>query len=182
MWQRIFQANLLALWPLGAGILGLWLPYQIYHALGAPLVMFADPPWLTAALITAGFITIIGSILLHELLHGLVLKLAGFRPRFSIQYGVPYADIPPDCTLTRRQYLVMALTPLVVMSSTGALTLLILPPSLGQLLLIALLLNSAASIGDLYVAHRVWLAAPDALFASGQGIFVYIPLSRDPRE
>ena len=43
--RLLLCANLLALIPLGAGILLLWLPYQVYLWLGAPLAVFADPAW-----------------------------------------------------------------------------------------------------------------------------------------
>ncbi|MFN8376642.1 MAG: hypothetical protein U0694_27695 [Anaerolineae bacterium] len=43
-WYWIVWGNLLALLPLGAAVLLLWLPYQFYVALGTPLALFADPP------------------------------------------------------------------------------------------------------------------------------------------
>jgi hypothetical protein len=54
----------------------------------------------------------------------------------------------------------------------------ILPPALGQLLLIALLLNTAASTGDFMVAWRVYKAPPDALFSDDQGIQLFVPASQ----
>jgi hypothetical protein len=54
----------------------------------------------------------------------------------------------------------------------------ILPPALSQLLLIALLLNTAASIGDFMVAWRVYKTSPDALFSDDHGIQLFVPANQ----
>jgi hypothetical protein len=159
-------ANLIALIPLGIGLIVLC------------LALFAAPPWSTAVLIGTGVAILFASILLHELLHGIVLQLSGHPPRFVFHFGGPHADIPEGHFLTRRQYLVMALTPFVAMTALGGFALLFLPPSLGKVLLAILLLNSAASVGDLYVAREVRLAPTTAVFSAEQeGIQVFVPVN-----
>ena len=71
----------------------------------------------------------------------------------------------------------MTLTPLIVMTLTGSLLLPFLPPVLGQIVLIAMLLNMAASLGDLMVALRVYKTPREAKFADDRGIQVYLPES-----
>jgi hypothetical protein len=156
--------------------LTLWLPYQIYVALGMPLAnrTWERPNWETAVW---GFFIILFSMLLHEGLHGLALWLGGHRPRLSFQEGFLLATIPPGDFLTRREYLWMTLTPLFTISIGGGVSLLWLPHAIGKWALAALLLNTAASIGDLLVAQRVYRLPPTALFADNQGIKVYRPVN-----
>ncbi len=173
--RLLVAANLLALIPLGVAVVILWLPYQFYVALGAPLALFAAPDWPQWAYWLVGLSVAGASMLVHEGLHGLALVLQGHRPRFGYESGYPYAAIQPGEFITRRQYLVMALPPLTVMTVTGGLLLPFLPPAFGQMLLIVLLLNTAACLGDLAVADRVRRWPADTLFAADdEGIKVYI--------
>jgi hypothetical protein len=152
----------------------LWLPYQFYTALGTPLALFGDPPWPPWGFWIFGLVVIGSSLLLHEGLHGATLLLQGHRPKFGYESGYPYAALQPDEFITRRQYLAMALTPLTTMTVIGSLAVLLLPASIGQIVLIALLLNAAASIGDLAVADRVRRWPASALFAAdNEGIKVF---------
>ena len=173
----IVVANLLALVPLLIAVLVMWLPYQVYAALGAPLALVADPQWPQWGFWILGAVIIGGSLLLHEGLHGAALLMQGHRPKFGYSSGYPYATIQPGEFLTRRQYLTMALTPLIVMTIGGGVILLLLPVSIGQIVLIAVLLNAAASIGDLAVASRARRWPPETLFAADErGIQVFTPV------
>lgn len=176
--RLIVAANLLALIPLGIAVILLWLPYQFYAALGTPLALVADPPWPQWSFWLLGLLIIGSSLLIHEGLHGAALFLQGHRPKFGYESGYPYAAIQPGEFLTRRQYLAMALTPLTVMTLAGIALLLLLPASLGQIILITLLLNTAACIGDLAVTARARRWPPDALFATDDtGIKVFTPVN-----
>jgi hypothetical protein len=172
-WRILLWANLLALIPLAVVALVVWLPYQFYLALGAPLVVWPNPGWPAWAFWLIGAVVIVGSMLLHEALHGVGLLLQGHQPRFGFNTGYLYASICDDDYLTRREYLVMILLPILVITLAGALILPLLPPSLGQIVLIAILLNAAASIGDLTVARFALRYPPDALFADQHGIQVF---------
>jgi hypothetical protein len=180
-WRMLIFANLLALIPLGLAVVVLWLPYQFYVALGAPLALAQGVDWPAWAFWLFGIGVIVGSMMLHEALHGLALWLQGHRPRFGWAFGYLYATIYPGDTLAKPVYLRMVLAPVIVISFGGALLLPLLPPSLGQIVLIALLLNAAASIGDLAVARRVLRWSPDARFADHNGgIKVFLPRSGNP--
>ena len=150
----------------------LWLPYQFYAALGAPLALFRDPNWSPVQHWMVGALIIAGSMVLHEGLHALALIVLGYRAQLRYASGYFYATT--DGYLTRRDYLIMVLTPITVMTLGGGVVLLLLPVSLGQIVLIALLLNAAASIGDLAVAERTRRQPADALFADRQGIKVFL--------
>jgi hypothetical protein len=178
-WAFLIWGNLLALLPLGVLALLLWLPYQLYAALGTPLALFPDPGWSGVIPWLAGGVIVLASMLLHEGLHALALRLLGFHPRLAYESGFLFAAVRPGEYLTRRAYTIMVLTPLLSMTVGGGALLLWLPASVGQLVLVALLLNGAASIGDLMVALRVRQQPHDALFASDAGgIRVYVRESR----
>ncbi|MEZ4669520.1 MAG: DUF3267 domain-containing protein [Anaerolineae bacterium] len=178
--QLIVAANLLALIPLLIVVVLVWLPYQLYAALGAPLALLPDPQWPQWTYWLIGVVIIGGSLVLHEGLHGAALLLQGHHPKFGFSSGYPYATIQPGEYLTRRQYLLMALTPLSVMTAGGIVALLVLPVSFGQIVLIAVLLNAAACIGDLAVASRSRRWPADTLFAANErGIQVFSRVSRE---
>jgi len=171
-WRWLLIGNLWALLPLMLAVLILWLPYQFYAALGAPLALLGDPDWSPAQHWILGALIIAGSIILHELLHALALIVLGNRARLCYSSGYFYATT--DGFLTRHDYLIMVLTPITVMTLGGGAILLLLPITVGQILLIALLLNAAASIGDLVVAERTRRQPADALFADRNGIKVFL--------
>lgn len=176
-WLLLIWANLIALLPLTGGVLLLWLPYQLYQHVGTPLAIW---PTLSLPLvwrILSGGAIIIGSMLLHEWLHGLALQAFGHTPSYAFHKLYLVATIQEGSYLTRHHYLIMTLTPLVSMTFFGGGFLLILPPVFGQLLLIALLLNTAASIGDLMVAWRVYNTPKKALFSDDQGIQIFLPVT-----
>ena len=172
-WVMFIWANLLALLPLSAGIVLLWVPYQVYLLSGTPWSLLPDPHWSTAVSLLVGAVILITSMVVHELLHGLALQLLGHKPRLLIQRGYLTASIGKGQFLNRQHYLIMSLTPPLTMTSLGGVSLVILPPTIGRLLLIALLLNTAASIGDLMVAVRVYRQPPSTLFADDRGIRVF---------
>jgi len=177
-WLLLLWANFMALLPLGGGVLLLWLPYQVYSLNGTPFALL--PRW-TLPLgwkIIWGALIFVASMLLHEWLHGLTLRRFGHKPSYAFHKLYLVATIQKGSYLTRREYLFMTLTPVVVMTVVGGWSLFILPPALGQLLLIALLLNTAASIGDFMVAWRVYKAPPDALFSEDHGIQLFVPVSQ----
>ena len=98
--------------------------------------------------------------------------MLGYRAKFSYSTGYFYATT--DGYLTRRHYVIMVLTPITVMTLGGGVLLLFLPVSIGQIVLITLLLNAAASIGDLAVAQRTLSQPADALFADRKGIKIFL--------
>lgn len=170
----VFRLNFLALLPLTVGILLLWLPYQLYRFNGGVWVHFAEPEWgLVWTIVIYGLI-FLGSMAIHELIHAAFIRLLGHRPILNVHWGFLTAGVPLGEFLQRNHYIVIALTPLVLMTIFGGLLLPFLPVALGQPLLIALLFNFPASIGDLLVARRLFRYPGSALFASSSGgIFVY---------
>ncbi len=181
-WRWLVIGNLWALAPLAAAVGLLWLPYQLYVAFGAPLKLFADPQLPTLALWIIGAVVVVASMLVHEGIHGLVLWLRGCPPRFSVASGYLFATIREGQYLTRTDYLLMVLAPIVSMTLGGGVLLVLLPVSLGQIVLVALLLNAAASVGDLAVAGRVRSKPAGTLFADINGIQYFVFASSREKE
>lgn len=171
-WRWLLIGNLWALLPLLGAVLVLWLPYQFYAVLGTPLALLSDPGWPQPAYWALGTLVIAGSVVLHEELHALALVAQGYPAKLRFASGYFYATT--SGFITRQHYMVMVLTPLTVMTLGGSLLLVLLPVQLGQIVLIALLLNAAASIGDLAVAERARRQPADALFADRNGIKVFV--------
>ncbi len=181
-WLLIIWANFIALIPLGLGVLFLWLPYQLYRMVGSPFAFFPDMRFSLPVMIGSGIIIIGGSMFLHEWLHGTALTLLGYKPRYSFNKYYLLATIQDGTFLTRKHYLQMTLTPIIVMTLAGSLLLPFIPPVLGQIVLIAVLLNMAASLGDLMVALRVYKTPREAKFADDRGIQVFLPESSTPQK
>jgi hypothetical protein len=175
-WQVYILANLLALIPLGIGLLLLWLPYQLYLAMGTPFAVMSSLEWPLSITIPVGVLIFILSMLLHEWLHGVAMYAMGRPPKYYFRWFVLFAGLHEGDYLPRSNYLVMTLTPIFLMSSIGLIVLLFLPPVIGRLLLIALLLNTAASLGDLFVAVAVYRSPEKAVFRDDKGIQVFIPV------
>jgi hypothetical protein len=178
MWLMILWANFVALIPLAVGVLVLWFPYQVYKMLGAPYAILPKLTLSLPLLIGLGFVVIGGSMLLHEWLHGLALSWFGYKPRYAFNKYYLLATIEDGTFLTQPHYLRMTLTPLVLITIMGAMLLPFLPPVIGQVVLIAVLLNLAASLGDIMVAINVNKMPQDAKFADDHGIHVYLPVTQ----
>ena len=178
-WRLLLRAKFLALVPLGSWVVLLWIPYQFYLLLRTPLALFPDQPWPSGILITVGLIGIIGSVALHELLHAGVLKLTGHKPCIIIRSGVPQTGLEQGDYLPRNHFLLTALTPMVVMTLGGGIGLFFLPPALGEVAMIVLLLNCAASVADLMVVSRVRRWPAETLFSDELGIRVYTPYRKN---
>jgi len=176
-WILILLANFLALAPLTLGILFLWFPYQLYKTLGAPYAVYSELTLSLPILIVLGILIIGGSIILHEWLHGIALSILGYKPRYAFHKYYLLANIEDGSFLTKPHYLIMSLTPILVMTVVGGLLLPFFPPAIGQIVLVALLLNMAASLGDMMVSLRVYKAPKDALFADDHGIQIFLPIS-----
>lgn len=87
----------------------------------------------------------------HELLHGVAIFALGHRPRFGLGAGFAYTTM--DEPLSRPSYLLVTLTPLIVISALAI--------ALGALwnagvgwLLFAGIVNASGAVGDLWMSWR----------------------------
>ena len=88
----------------------------------------------------------------HELCHGLAIRAFGGQPQYGLglaYFVFPYAFATTDTRFTRNQFIVIALTPLVVLSVIGVPILLVFE---WTWLAIPLAMNAGGAVGDIWMA------------------------------
>lgn len=121
---------------------------------------------------------------LHEWIHGLAIRWARHTPR----YGMKSVSLGPvkipvvlfatadDAYFRRDQFVVVALAPVVVITPAGMLLLAVLPDALAIYLSVAVIINGAGAIGDLWMTAVALRYPPDALIqdeADAISVFVH---------
>jgi hypothetical protein len=125
-------------------------------------------------------IAMVLTIVLHELIHGLFMRLYGARPRYGILWkGLMFYATSPGYAYRRNNYLVIALAPLLLIS-----LLVILGMGLWQgTLWVALfgicgVINASGAIGDMWITMIVLRYATKAyIMDERDGIRVFLPRS-----
>ncbi len=114
------------------------------------------------------------AIVCHELVHGLFFWLfARKRPEFGVGPGYAFAAMP-DWYFPKGQYLVIGLSPLVVLTLLGMGLIAFLPLTWLGLVFAGVVINAGGAIGDLYVCWRVAREADDAWIKdTGDGFQLY---------
>lgn len=99
--------------------------------------------------------SIILVLALHEGIHALFFWIfSGKTPVVGFKGAYAYAAMP-GWYFPRNQYLVIGIAPLILITLIGILLLAVLPVSLLNLVLIALVINTSGAVGDLFVV--IWL-------------------------
>ncbi|WP_152041909.1 DUF3267 domain-containing protein [Salinigranum salinum] len=91
----------------------------------------------------------------HEWLHGLAIRYYGGEPRYGVgvaHFVLPYAYATTDHEFTRNQFIVVLLTPLVVMTLVGIPLMILLE---WGWLAIPLTLNAAGAVADIWMTLMV---------------------------
>ncbi len=101
----------------------------------------------------------IGTVVLHELIHGVFMSIYGGKPSYGA--GIAHFILPyfyaTTKTLTlfpRNQFIVIAIAPLVVISLVG-ITIMAAFPSLVQWIFIPFIVNASGAVGDLWTTRNV---------------------------
>jgi len=173
--KRDLRLNILlqiigTVWLLVAGA-GLWWVFVRLRP-GLPLGF-----WLSGEILSwlLGFVlALLISITLHELVHGAFFwAFAGQPPRFGIGPGYAYAAMP-GWYFPKRKYLVVGLSPLVVLTVLGLACVPFLPGWLLGPFFWGLVINAGGAIGDLYICLRIAREAMDVWVQDhGDGFEVY---------
>lgn len=177
--RLLLRLNLLALLPLGVmlALAALWAAFVApgaRAALAIPDGPAYEPPWLIAI----GAVMIV-TLPLHELLHGAAIRACGHRPRYGMKLhkGVLYATA--DQALFRRdEYIVVALTPLIVITLACLIGTIVLPVWMQFWLLLAAAFNAGGAIGDLWMV-KILLRYPRSTLVRDleDGFRLYQPAS-----
>lgn len=155
--KRLLWLNLLALIPLVVSlvVVGAW--WLAVARLRGPIAG-DGPPWLL------GILLLLATMPLHEAIHALAIRLVGHRPRFGakLDKGVLYATA--DQALFRRdEFIAVALAPIVFISISGLTLMVVLPDAVAYWIGLAIVLNAASAIGDLWMTAVVLRYPPNAL-------------------
>jgi hypothetical protein len=142
------------------GTLGMLVAWTFFSALyqfvtGSVVTLQFAPAslgWLSTA-VNVVVLVFLGTAILvpHEWLHGLAIKHYGGEPRYGVgvaHFIPPYAYATTDHEFTRDQFIVVLLTPLVVMTGVGV------PVMLGLgwgWMVVPLALNAAGAVADLWM-------------------------------
>jgi hypothetical protein len=112
-------------------------------------------------------------IILHEIVHGLFFWFFTHKPpKFGFKGAYAYAAAP-GWYIPRNPYLLIGISPLMVISAAGIVLLAILPADLLFPLELGLIFNAIGSVGDLFVT--LWLLArPSTDYIEDQGDAILI--------
>jgi hypothetical protein len=109
---------------------------------------------LASALIKI-ILPIIFVLLIHEAIHVFFFWFfSKQKPVVGFKGAYAYAAMP-GWYFPRNQYLIIGISPLLLITLFGMLLLLVAPTSMIDLVLIALIINTSGAIGDLFVV--IWL-------------------------
>jgi hypothetical protein len=120
---------------------------------------------------------------LHELTHGLAMRMLGASPKYGIKmkWLVLYATTP-GYAYHRNSFVVMALAPFVCLSILAVLGMWLLQGTLWVVLLgICGALNASAAIGDMWITMIVLRYAPTAYVMERDGMRVFLPKPLDEK-
>ncbi len=179
----LITLNILSFFPLiisGLLVFGL---LMIYHAeLDAPLVIHALPDDIPRGI---GITLIILVLPLHEWIHGLWIARYGHKARYGAKWFVLFAT--SDNALFRRdEFIQIALAPLVLISAGGIASMVFLPVGLAEWVALAVTINAAGAIGDIWMTAIVMRYETHALIRdeeTSMRIFVphnAVPISHRP--
>jgi hypothetical protein len=108
-------------------------------------------------------LTIIFILSFHEMIHGAFFWIfTRERPKFGLRGGYAYASAP-DWYLPINQYLIVGLSPFVVISILGIIFATFLPVSLLPYLLLIVSFNAAGALGDMIVVAWIVMQAKTIL-------------------
>ena len=154
--NRLLWLNVMSLIPLvisAVAMIGWWLLIVRVRG-GRP----GDLVWW------AGFLIILSVLPLHELLHAAAIRWTGHIPRIGakLDKGVLYAT--SDGALFRRgEFIMIALAPIVVITLVGMALMIVLPEWPSFWVGIAVIVNAASAIGDLWMVVVVRRYSGDVL-------------------
>lgn len=136
----------------------------LYHTQWNTMPLIESGVELLVALLVF-FLTPVVTIVVHELLHGLVLHLLGYRVSYGVAWYLGAAYAAAFRQFVRRDHtIVVALTPLIVLTTLVVPLLSIPNPFVIEGAIIALVVNTSGAVGDVYVVLRLLRMPPGTLF------------------
>ena len=110
---------------------------------------------------------------IHELIHGFFFWVfTRSRPVFAIRLFYAYAGAP-DWYIPIRQFMIVALGPLVIIGAVGLLLILLVPISWIMFIIFFVAMNTGGSAGDLLVFTRLFKLSPMCLANDTGDVFAF---------
>jgi hypothetical protein len=117
----------------------------------------------------------IGTLILHELIHGFCVSMYGGKPRYGagIYSILPYLYTTTKSIFPRNKFIIIYIAPLVLISIIGVAAMAVFP-SIAHWILLPLVVNASGSVGDLWMT-RTLLRYPGHIFVEDQktGSIIY---------
>lgn len=150
----------------------------VFHPVAPSWQLLRERPWAWAAL--AGML--IAYIPLHELTHGLLMRLlSGVHPKYGISLCYAYAG--STVWFDKRSHGIIALAPLVFWGAVLAILERALPEAWFWLIYLVQISNVSGSAGDVYcVVHLRKLPRDILIQDTGTRMRVYAPRSIEERK
>lgn len=122
-------------------------------------------------------LALIAVLILHEFVHGLFYWLfSNRRPKFGFQDLLPYAAAPSGVYFPRNKFLIVGLSPLVLLTAAGLLLIVIVPITYVPFLLFFVAFNAAGAAGDLIMVIQLMPFSSDTMMEdNGSGVIIYGP-------
>lgn len=142
-----------------------------------PITAFYDLEHIGMTLLRllAVMLSLFAYVVLHELVHGLFIRIfsgKGARYKFTLVY----ASAGSDAYFGKWQYIIIALSPVVLLGAVLFLLCLVLPEAWFWVAYIVQIMNLSGAAGDYYVTLRFCTLPRDILVRdSGTAMTVYAP-------
>ena len=122
-------------------------------------------------------LALIAVLILHEVVHSLFYWLfSSHRPMFGFQGLLPYAAAPSGVYFPRNQFIIVGLSPLVLLTAFGLLLMVIVPIAYVPFLLFFVAFNAAGAAGDLIlVIQLIHFLSDTVIEDNGSGMIIYGP-------
>jgi hypothetical protein len=122
-------------------------------------------------------IALVAVLIVHELVHGLFYWLfSSHRPKYGFQGLFPYASAPSGIYFPRNQFLLVGLSPLMLLTVISLPLMVILPIAFVPFLLFFIVFNASGSAGDLIMVIQLMRFSSDTLVEdSTSGVIIYGP-------
>jgi hypothetical protein len=113
-------------------------------------------------------------LLLHELIHGAFFwHFSRSRPRFGLRAGYAYAAAP-GWFFPRRQYVIIGLAPLVLISVVGLALVAVAPVIILPFIIFGMIINAGGAVGDMWIVYKMIRARGNVLIEDlGDGFTMY---------
>jgi hypothetical protein len=111
----------------------------------------------TSGTILISVALLIGTLVLHELIHGVFMSKYGGKPSYGAgiaHFILPYFYATTKTVFPRNQFIVIAIAPLVVISLV-VIGIMAAFPSIAHWMFIPFIINASGAVGDIWVTRNV---------------------------